>query len=122
MPRGRRIYVTATDSSGQAMSTKGVMGGEMRLACESCHGSDGHDGRVTMEMQAFDVPNITWPVLTGQIESAQMDHPPFTAETVKRAIAKGIDPAGKPLEPQMPRWSMSGKDLDDLVGYLQTLR
>ena len=125
---GQRIYFSATDSSGQAMSYQGgpmggmgQMGG-IRLACASCHGQDGHGGRVTMGMQTFDVPNVTWPVLTGQVQSGEMDHPPYTLETVKRAIAEGIDPAGKPLEPQMPRWSVPPQDLSDLVGYLQTLK
>ena len=34
----------------------------------------------------------------------------------------GIDPDGKPLDAAMPRWSMSGADLADLVGYLSQSR
>jgi cytochrome c oxidase subunit II len=125
---GERIYFTATDASGQAITYQGgpsgsaMAGGGMtgQLACATCHGSEGHGGQVTLMMQTFDAPNITWPVLTGP--DASMDHPPYSVETLKQAITAGVDPAGHPLKAPMPRWSMSPADLNDLEGYLQTLR
>ena len=124
---GERIYFTASDASGQAITYQGgpsgsSMAGGMsgQLACATCHGSEGHGRRVTLMMQTFDAPNITWPALTGQ--DASMDHPPYSVETLKLAITAGVDPAGKPLKAPMPRWSMSPADLNDLEGYLQTLR
>ena len=122
---GERIYFTASDASGQAITyqggpSRGGMSGQ--LACASCHGPEGHGGRVTMMMQTFDAPSIAWPALTEMGQSGEMDHPPYTVETVKRAIAEGVDPASQPLKPPMPRWSMSTQDLNDLVGYLQTLQ
>jgi cytochrome c oxidase subunit II len=50
-----------------------------------------------------------------------MDHPPYTEETLKRAIIQGIDPAGEPLEWPMPRWNMSDEDLNDLIDFLKML-
>lgn len=49
------------------------------------------------------------------------EHPPYTEETIKRAIREGIDPAGEPLDLTMPRWKMTDMDLDDVVEYLKTL-
>lgn len=94
-----------------------------RLACASCHGPQGRGGPVTMMMQTFEAPNITWPSLTEEHDEAgEMEHPPYTEETVKRAITQGVDPAGHPLDGAMPHWSMSEQDLDDLVSYLKTLK
>ena len=88
------------------------------LACVNCHGAEGHGGEVTVMMQTFDVPDITWPELTAQ----NMDHAPYTEEALKQAITHGVDPAGDPLEYPMPRWQMSPQDLNDLVTFIKTLK
>jgi cytochrome c oxidase subunit II len=127
---GERIYFIASDASGQTITYQGgfsgggMAGGGMseRLACANCHGPKGHGGRVTTMMQSFDAPNITWPALTEAGRDGEIDHPSYTVETVKRAITEGVDPDNQPLKPPMPRWSMSASDLNDLAGYLQTLR
>jgi cytochrome c oxidase subunit 2 len=90
------------------------------LACATCHGPEGHGGTVQFMMQSFDVPNITWPVLTGP--DPDMQHPPYTEETLKRAITQGLDPGGGELEYPMPRWQMSAQDLNDLVAFIKTLK
>ena len=99
------------------------------IACVNCHGPEGEGGRVTMMMSYFDVPNITWDNLTqeenheeepGKEEHAE--HPPYTEETLKRAIISGVDPAGEPLGEEMPRWRMSERDLDDLVDFMKELK
>ncbi len=115
---GQRIYFTATSSSGEAIIPEGFTMMMHRIACVDCHGPEGKGGTVYMMMQSFDVPDITWPVLTGQHE----DHPPYTEETAKRAIAQGVDPAGNELEEFMPRWQMVEQDLNDLVSYIKTLK
>ena len=119
---GERIYFTSTSASGDRISYTGGPGGMMQgpLACVTCHGPQGHGGTVQFMMQSFDVPNITWPELTGP--DPDMEHPPYTEETLKRAITEGIDPGGDPLEYPMPRWSMSAGDLNDLVGFIKTLK
>ena len=117
---GQRIYFTAASSSGVRITYTGGPGGMMQgpLACVNCHGSEGHGGRVNFMMQTFDVPDITWPILTGQYE----DHQPYTEGTVKQAITQGVDPAGNSLEYPMPRWQMSAQDLNDLVAFIKTLK
>jgi cytochrome c oxidase subunit 2 len=113
---GERIYFTATSNSGQPIRAdvgRGMMGG-MR-SCATCHGADGRGGRVGMMMSSFEAPDIRFQVLSTQ------EDPPFTDETIKRAITEGVDTRGEPLKAPMPRWSMSASDLDDLVGYLKSL-
>ncbi len=90
----------------------------MRLSCVNCHGLQGHGGTINMMGNSFDVPNITWPVLT----SATSDRPAYTTNTVKEAITAGIDSDGGDLEFPMPVWHMSDNDLNDLVSFLMTLK
>ncbi len=81
-----------------------------------------------MMMSYFDAPNITWHVLSQKEgheeepgETEHEEHPPYTEEALKRAITRGVDPAGEPLDDEMPRWRMSGQDLDELVEFIKTL-
>lgn len=115
---GQRIYLTATSSSGQPIIPEGFTFMMHRLACVDCHGPEGKGGTVYMMMQRFDVPNITWPVLTMQGQ----DHPPYTEDTLKQAITEGIEPSGDELNRFMPRWQMSSGDLNDLVDFIMTLK
>ena len=99
-----------------------------RTACVNCHGGEGKGGRVTMMMWSFRTPDITWDNLTKEEEHREPEqeeheeHPPYTEETLKSAITRGINPAGEPLDDRMPRWRMSEQDLDDLVDFIKTLK
>jgi cytochrome c oxidase subunit 2 len=119
---GKMIYNTSTSDSGAPITYTGGPGMMMpaELACATCHGPQGHGGTVHFMMQTFDVPSITWPVLTGP--DPDMQHPPYTEATLKQAITQGIDPGGSPLDYPMPRWQMSLQDLDDLVSFITTLK
>jgi cytochrome c oxidase subunit II len=75
-----------------------------------------------MMMSSFNAPDIRYHTLTEDAHSADhADHPPYKDEDIKRAITEGIDPSGEPLERLMPRWEMSGEQLDELIVYLMTL-
>ena len=124
---GERIYFTGTSRTGPPITAQ--MSGMHtmptgRLACATCHGADGSGGAITMMMGTVQAPNIQYDVLTGQ-KSVQgedhEDHPPYTQETIKQAITQGVDPAGNPLDWQMPRWQMTDQQLNDLVDFLKTL-
>ncbi len=115
---GERIYRTATSASGQPIIPERFFMPMMRAVCANCHGPQGHGGNIFIMMYRYEVPNITWPVLTGPFE----DHQPYTEETVKQAITQGIDPAGNPLEYPMPRWQISPQDLNDLLSFIKTLK
>lgn len=119
---GQRIYLYATSASGSGITYTGGPGMMMQapLSCATCHGPDGRGGQVTFMMQTFDVPNITWTVLSGP--DPDMEHPPYTVNTLKQAIVEGTDPGGSALNYPMPRWQMSPQDLNDLVAFIMTLK
>jgi mono/diheme cytochrome c family protein len=126
---GERIYFTAESSSGGAISYSGgsfMM--HQRVACVSCHGPEGKGGRVNMMMWSFNAPDITWDKLTQEeyheeesTEGGHEEHPPYNEDTLKRAVTEGLDPAGEPLKAEMPRWKMSGQDLNDLFEFMKIL-
>ncbi|MER3458327.1 MAG: hypothetical protein C4309_06575 [Chloroflexota bacterium] len=74
-----------------------------------------------MMMGSFVAPDIRYKTLTAAEHAAGEEHPPYTDETIKRAITQGIDPAGEPLNWPMPRWTMTEADLEDLLAFLKTL-
>jgi hypothetical protein len=45
---------------------------------------------------------------------------PYTLLLLERAIATGIDNEGKPLNPVMPHWKLSKRDLHDIAYYVLT--
>ena len=114
---GQNIFTKGIDSTGVVVKNNSYMMMGRNVACADCHGQQGHGGTVTIMMGRYDVPNITWAVLTG------LDfNPPFNVDTVKRAIAQGLDESGEKLKAPMPQWTMSEQDLADLVSYIQTLK
>ncbi len=125
---GERIYFSATSVSGRAITSSGGIMMMHQLACANCHGAAGRGGRVNMMMWTLEVPSITWDGLTAEPghdedeDTGEHDeHPPYTEDTLKRAITRGLDPGGEPLDEAMPRWRMSETDLDDLVDFIKTL-
>jgi cytochrome c oxidase subunit 2 len=115
---GERIYFTATSDHGTEITYTGgptssgwmMMGG--RLACVSCHGTDGRGGKHNMGMmQVMDSKDIRWSVLK----------PEFDVEKFRLALVRGQDPDGTQLKPDMPRWNISDDDLADLIAFLKTL-
>jgi cytochrome c553 len=122
---GERIYFTGTSRSGPPITSqmRGMhrMQGGM-LGCAACHGEDGSGGRVRMMMATVVAPDIRWSHLTdAEHEDEHEDHPPYDETALRRAIRRGIDPAGEPLEWSMPRWEMTDAQLDDLAAFLKTL-
>jgi len=124
---GEQIYFTATSQRGTPIVPDmgmGPMMGRGALTCASCHGPDGRGGTVRMMMETFVAPDIRYKTLTAEKmehEGGEEEHPPYTDETIKRAITQGLNPAGDPLEWPMPRWTMSDEDLEDLLEFLKSL-
>ena len=115
---GERIFYTATSSSGKPIIPQGFRMMHGSIVCANCHGADGHGGVVRFMMATFEAPNITW----GELTSQHKEHEPYTEETVKDAITKGIEPNGEPLEVYMPRWQIADEDLNDLINFLKILK
>ena len=138
---GARIYYSGTSENGPISYTGGapgmmggsggMMGGSGRLACADCHGKDARGGLHQMGMTQMDAPDIRWSALTEEEHGAegghdegggaQMEHPPYDENTFKLAVTQGVDPAGEPLDPDMPRWRMSDQDIQDLIEFLKSM-
>lgn len=121
---GERIYYTGFNDQGQRIpSTQGPIWLYMHGGgCVDCHGINGRGG--VPVMMGEEIPSdITYEALTSEHGEAEHEeeHPPYTDETIKISIRDGINPLGEPLDPTMPRWQMSDRDLDDLLDYLKTL-
>ncbi len=116
---GERIYFTATSNSGEPIiSSIGAMAMRGGISCATCHGADGKGGRGRMMMWTFNAPDIRYTALT----AAEGNETPYTDELIKRAITQGVDADGEQLDSPMPVWQMSDSDLNDLLGYLKTLK
>jgi mono/diheme cytochrome c family protein len=123
---GETIYFTGANDRGQRIPfTGGPMWLSMRGGgCASCHGPDGRGGAPVM-MSTEIPPDIRYHHLLEEEHQEEHEkgeaHPPYTDETIKRAITEGVEPDGESLDWSMPRWSMSDEDLDDLLAFLKTL-
>ena len=139
---GERIYRDGVLPSGAPLAA--VLQGDVpaagrAAACATCHrrsGFGGVEGTVA-------VPAITAPALfaepppTGLLFRALFQEqlapqpwsrvrtgsprPPYGDATLAAALREGRDPAGRTLDPLMPRYRLSEGDLADLTAYLRTL-
>jgi len=106
---GKLIFQTGKDIDGVAIVAKKP---PLYPSCAACHRADGSGGMK----------------LTGGATSADLRHKsmvtdqrhPYTLALIERAIARGIDSDGKPLDPVMPRWTLSKRDLRDVAQYVLT--
>jgi cytochrome c oxidase subunit 2 len=120
---GEQIFMTGLSRRGSIRVTGGPFWFQMHGGgCATCHGSDGRGGRVIM-MGVLEAPSITYKDLTREEheEEGEEEHPPYTDALIKRAITKGINPAGERLDSEMPRWDLSDADFKDLLRFLKKL-
>ena len=123
--RGKRIYYSGTGGSGFPISAEIGLGrtrllGDV-LSCVNCHG---REGRGRLDGEGVVASDITWDHLTaveGHTHPSRRTHPPFDAASLSRAVTRGLDPAGNPLDPAMPRYDIAGSDFDDLLAYLKRI-
>jgi len=128
---GQRIYREGIGASGEPLS--GIGSARARLsgknvACVACHRRSGYG---TSEGRFFIRP-ITGPALREDLSVAvrspriksrlgSRPRPAYTEATLARAIRKGVDSAGKPLDPAMPRYAMSDAEMKAIAAYLFSL-
>ncbi len=120
---GERIYLTGASESGSTITSTGrgihqrMMGG----GCAACHGSD-RQGRRLMPQFWKIAPPLTRDSLfeTHDDGDGHGGHQRYADESLRQAVFWGIDPAGMPLDDNMPRWSMSESDWQDLLEYLRS--
>jgi ABC-type branched-subunit amino acid transport system substrate-binding protein len=123
--RGKEVYLKGISSHGNTM--KAFVGEEgaikapaSAMPCVNCHGRDGKG----LDEAGIAAPDITWERLTRPYTLRTLkgrEHPPYTEETLGRAIREAIDPAGDRMEHTMPRYEISEADLQDLIAYLKVI-
>jgi ABC-type branched-subunit amino acid transport system substrate-binding protein len=124
---GEQIYKEGLLASGKFIPA--TIHGDIKVTgdqviCTSCHRKSGMG---TTEGQQV-VPAIAGDMLFNPLR-LPTDKPPlppalrpaYTRESLKLALTMGIDANGKELDPFMPRYEISEKDLDSLILYLKTL-
>ena len=124
---GRRMYMDGVLPSGESMS--GVIQGDISIAgeqviCGTCHR---RSGMGSLEGQQV-VPAVTGKLLfnpmqlpTSQPQSAPIQRPAYTRDSLKLAIRSGVDANGQLLDPMMPRYPLDDESLDKLIDYLSIL-
>jgi ABC-type branched-subunit amino acid transport system substrate-binding protein len=121
---GKQIFLDGRSATGSSIAARvGGAGTAIPgsvVPCANCHGADGRGRREG----GVRPPDITWRRLAtpyGQRLDSGREHPAYDAASFARAVTLGIDPAGNRLDPAMPRFVMSPRDLADLTAYLKKL-
>jgi mono/diheme cytochrome c family protein len=115
---GRRLYREGRALSGEPVNA--LVQGDVpvlgtQVTCQSCHGRSG--------MGAIESGRIPSP-LTGPLlfaPGAQRRRPAYSESGLARALREGIDPAGRSLDPLMPRFRLGDGDVAALAAYLRQL-
>jgi ABC-type branched-subunit amino acid transport system substrate-binding protein len=121
---GRQIYHQGSSPDGAPIhALVGRSGTKVPagvLVCASCHGEDG----LGRPEGGVEPSNVTWTYLTksyGHQHASGRRHPAFDEASLAAAITDRVDPAGNDLDPAMPGYEMSDRDLAALIAYLKRL-
>lgn len=140
---GRRLYRDGILPTGEPLSGRlagGVVATGATVACAGCHRPSGYGG---VEGLAY-VPPVTGPLLFSVNEPRRVDlfaklfqeslapsfwrqlreqasRPAYDEASLAAALRDGTDPLGRPLDPLMPRYQLSGREVAHLAAYLRTL-
>ena len=122
---GERIYFTSISGRGDQISYTGGpnFGGMMMgtyLTCAACHGPEAKGGIHQMHMTVMDAPDIRYMALSTMPEM-QSSNMSYGLAEFKLAVEEGQHPDGEEVNNDMPRWSMSNADLQDLFAFLKSL-
>ncbi|WP_246262469.1 ABC transporter substrate-binding protein [Aromatoleum evansii] len=121
---GKQIFLEGRSASGSSIAAR-VGGADTAIPatvvpCANCHGADGRGRREG----GVRPPDITWRRLAlsyGQRLENGRERPAYDAASFARAITSGVDAGGNRLDPAMPRFTMSARDVEDLTAYLKRL-
>jgi ABC-type branched-subunit amino acid transport system substrate-binding protein len=121
---GKRIYLEGLGAANGEISARvgaaDTLVPAALMPCANCHGADGR-GRPEGGVRP---PDITWRRLSlpyGQLQVGGRNHGPYDEGALARAVGEGRDPAGNRLDPAMPRFVMSLRDMANLTAYLKRL-
>ena len=128
---GERIYREGVTRSGASLRGAGVnqvlLEGR-EAACGQCHRRSGfgtaEGAFVVRPITAPDLFQDRAPAAASQRIAHQLGVPtrtPYDDASLARVLRTGVDAAGRPLNPLMPRYALSERDMRDLEAYLHTL-
>jgi mono/diheme cytochrome c family protein len=106
---GRAIFQTGKDADGVQIVAQQP---PLYNRCAACHRADGSGG-IRLPGGAVSAD------LRHRALVTQMKHP-YNLALLERAIATGVDNDGQKLDPVMPRWRLSPRDLHDVAQYVLT--
>ena len=109
LANGRSIFETGRDSNGTQIVARSR---PLYPSCAACHHADGSGG-VHLPGGAVSADLRYKAMVTDQKR-------PYTLALTQRAIATGIDNNGQALNPVMPRWKLSQRDLHDVASFVLT--
>ncbi len=138
---GEAIYLRGALPSGaalQALRDGGLPGTKgVGAACVNCHQHSGlgstHQSSGTAGGASFkQIPPIAGRYLfqpnaghdeanLPYVDGMRSNRPPYTRETLARALREGIDANGRKLSNLMPRFALGDADMSSLIAYLNTL-
>lgn len=106
---GRSIFQTGKDSNGLQITAKPPA---LMTSCAACHRANGSGG--------LHLPGgvVSADLRYKSLVSSQTQ--PYTVPLLERAISTGIDDDGQALNPVMPHWQLSARDLHDVATYVLT--
>ena len=115
---GQRLYRQGIGASGEPITA--IVTGDVAVlgslfSCQNCHG---RSGMGTSE-GTYLVPPIAARFLFAA--SAQPSRPAYDQKSLARALRTGVDPAGRALDPLMPRYLLADDEVAALAVYLQGL-
>jgi len=128
---GMHIYREGLLPSGAVL--RGVLRNGAELggsdaACVKCHRRSGlgvGEGQKTIRPIAggllFSRPDAPATERASVLADGAQADPPYTVETLARALREGIAPSGRVLDELMPRFDMSDADVVQLAAYLRSL-
>jgi mono/diheme cytochrome c family protein len=109
LANGKAIFTTGRDLQGTRITAAPPA---LMPDCAACHRADGSGG-VHLPGGAVSADLRHKALVTNQ-------KPPYTLALLERAISKGVDNTGHPLNHVMPRWRLSARDLHDVAEYVLT--
>lgn len=120
--RDGRIPIEWDPPTGTFMPRPDAGPDEAPIGCAMCHGADGRGGRMGgMRMRVIRAPDIRYETLTSEHTEDGETEPAWDDTDIARAVREGVQPDGEELDPVMPRWDMSERDMGDLIGFLRGL-
>jgi len=106
---GRSIFQTGHDLDGVQITAQRR---PLRQSCAACHRPTGAGG------VHFPDGAVSADLRHAALVTAQKH--PYTLASLERAISTGTDNEGKRLDPVMPHWRLSQRDLHDVAHYVLT--